>query len=138
MKRPPCLYSAPAAMALGDFPVSRVAAEIDVTEERLEDELFAGGVLTAAEAKRLRSFFWRYRIVLVNCWLFDGAARIGPLDDLRTSALFAERCPESRNDGLAFWLFARAWRTWLRLTRQRGRIGRQANAVRRAASEGHE
>jgi hypothetical protein len=60
-------------MALVDFAASHVAAEIAVPEERLEDELFAGGVLTAAEAKRLRAFFWRYGIVLLDCWLFHGA-----------------------------------------------------------------
>lgn len=123
-------YSACAALAIMGFSVAHVAKEIDVSEARLEAELYHGGVLTPAEYAKLWGFCWRYRIVPVSGWLFEGALVVRPLDTLKAWCTYAERQPQSRNDGWAFWLFARAWRFWLRATGQGHRILRPANDVR--------
>jgi len=125
-------YSLPAALEMTGAGLEHVAGEIGVTVERLEAELFEGALLSPAEAARLRTFLWRGGVFMIDTPVFEAAVRLAPVVRLRSWIVFAERQADTKSDGRRFRLFAKCWRTWLRLRGQGHRIGPWpvANAVR--------
>ncbi|MDO8409370.1 MAG: hypothetical protein Q7S93_04850 [Phenylobacterium sp.] len=124
------LFSAPAALALLGFSTATTARAIDVSVGDLEAEFLLGNQLEEDEAERLRDFLGLHGVVMVSTPFFYGALYLTSLVHLRTWAGWAEDCPNHRGEGLAYAVFSRAWRFWLRVTGRGRRILRPANDVR--------
>ena len=125
-------YSLPAAIEMTGSGLDHIAGEIGVTVERLEAELFGGGVLSPVECRRLKAFFAAGGVFMIDTPVFEAAVRFAPVVGLRSWIVFAEHGADSRGGGLGFRLFAVCWRAWLRLRGLGHRIGPwpMANAVR--------
>lgn len=130
------LHSGPAAFAMMGHSTEYVARAIGVTEAALEAALEAGEPLPKSAHRRFRALLWRFSMVMIDGPLIEGAFHIRPLSALRTWARFAEMFPDSRNDGLAFTIFAKAWRAWLRATGHHHRIGWRTRFASEAGNAG--
>jgi len=124
-------YSIPAAIAMSGVDLANLAKRARVSEENLKAEMDGSGELTPAERRRVKADLWRRgSIVTVDTPVVEVAIWLGFIDTIRLAARYAERWPDSYNDGWRMWLFARAWRGWLRLRGKGDRIGRAVRVSR--------
>lgn len=116
------LFGAPAALALLGFSTATVAQAIAVPPGELEAEFFMGGVLSDEKAARLRAFLWQHGVVMIGTPFFDGALYLTGLIAFRQLTNWAEDRPDFDRGDLAYFIFARVWRCWLRITGRGHRI----------------